>query len=148
MQAKKRSLHAAIEGLQLLADLFDQRREQIAREVGLTVPQWRVLDEISREDFMPSLFARRRACSPAAVSKTLRPLIDQGLVRVSVSREDRRQRIYELSARGRGVLERVRALRARAIEAIWSDLDAGELARFADFSQELGQRLESYIAEQ
>ncbi len=143
-QARSRALHGAIEGLQRLADLFAQRREQLAQQVGLTVPQWRLLEEIASEDFMPSLFARRRARTAAAVSKALRQLIDADLISVTVSREDGRQRVYTLTARGRRSLARMRKSRARAIEAVWGDLDTRELARFARFSESLGDRLEAY----
>ena len=47
------ALHAAIEALQRLAELFEARREQLAREADLTMSQWRVLEEIASEDFMP-----------------------------------------------------------------------------------------------
>ena len=80
MAARARDpLYRAIEGLQRLAELFERRRAQLARRVGLSDPQWRVLEEIAREDFMPSLFARRRDAHPAAVSRTLRQLLDRGL---------------------------------------------------------------------
>jgi DNA-binding MarR family transcriptional regulator len=137
-------LYEAIESLQRLADLYDRRREQIAREVGLSISQWRVLDEIAQEEFMPSLFARQRDCSAAAVSKTLRQLQDKGLVSVRVSPDDGRQRLYALTASGRRLLQRVQRSRARAIEAIWSDLDPRDLARFTRFNRALSARLESY----
>ena len=139
-----RALHGAIEGLQRLADLFVQRREQLAEEAGLTVPQWRLLEEIAREDFMPSLFARRRARTAAAVSKTLRQLIEADRISVAVSADDGRQRVYTLTSRGRRTLSRMRTSRARAIDAIWSDLGTRDLARFARFSESLGDRLEAY----
>lgn len=139
------ALYGAIESLQRLSDLFALRREQLAREVGLSISQWRVLDEIAQEEFMPSLFARQRDCSAAAVSKILRQLQDEGLVSVSVSPEDGRQRLYALTARGRRLLERVRRSRARAIESIWSDLDPRDLTRFTRFSRKLSTRLESYL---
>ena len=94
-------MHSAIAGLQQLSELFEERRQQLAREAGLSVAQWRVLEEIAQASFMPSLFARRRAKTPAAVSKTLRPLIERDLVRVSVSATDGRQRDYALSPAGR-----------------------------------------------
>lgn len=142
-----RELHRAIAGLQRLTDLFLERREQLAREAGLTVGQWRVLEEISTEHFMPSLFARRRAQSPAAVSKTLRQLGEKGLLRVAISESDARKRDYRLTPRGRRVLERLRRSRRRAIEVIWGDLGRRELERFAVFSEELAGRLEAYLSE-
>ena len=71
------SLRAALAALQRLADAFAHRRAQLAQSAGLSEAQWRVLEQIAAEDFMPSLFARRRARSAAAVSKVIRQLLDQ-----------------------------------------------------------------------
>jgi DNA-binding MarR family transcriptional regulator len=138
------ALFAAIEGLGRLSELLERRRQQLAREVGLSPQQWRVLEEIGREDFMPSLFARSRECAPAAVSRTLRQLLERGLVEVSIASADARRRDYALTPAGRDVLARLRAARERALEAVWSGLDREELARFADFGSRLADRLEAY----
>ncbi len=145
-QRRDRALGRAIAGLQRLADDFAERRAQLAAEVGLTPAQWRVLEEISSEDFMPSLFARRRAQSPAAVSKTLRQLADAGWVDVAIGEQDARRRRYTLTTDGRRVLTRLRRARERAIAEIWGELPIRELESFADFSEVLGERLEAYAA--
>jgi DNA-binding MarR family transcriptional regulator len=140
------TIHRSIAQLQRLADLFQQRRHQLARRVGLSEQQWRVLEEISTEQFIPSLFARSREQSAAAVSKVLRLLLDKELVRVSVSAADGRQRQYELSPRGQRIMQRLRQERQRAIETIWSDLPAEELQRFNRFGAELIERLQRYAS--
>ena len=148
MSAKQaEAVHGAIAALQRLADLFTERREQLAVEAGLSVPQWRILEEIATEHFMPSLFARRRSCSPAAISKLTRGLLDRKLISVSVSAEDGRQRDYALTARGRRTLERLRAKRQAAIDIVWRDLPGRELTRFAAFGGQLATRLERYVIE-
>lgn len=134
----------AVEGLARLAEAFERRRRQLVREIGLSDAQLRVLEEIARDDFMPSLFARRRACSPAAVSRTLRQLQDGGFVRAAVAAADGRQREYALTARGRRLMERLRARRLAALDAVWRDLPADELARFGAFGQRLADRLDAY----
>ena len=48
--------------------------------MGITIEQWRVLEEISTDHFIPSMFARSRDSSAAAVSKILRQLLDGVLV--------------------------------------------------------------------
>jgi len=140
-------LYRAIRGLQRLADVFERRRAQLAREAGVSDAQWRVLEEIGRETFMPSLFARRSRAHPAAVSRTLRQLQERGWVAASISARDGRQREYALTARGRRVLERLREARRRAVDAVWADLPERELARFAAFSEDLARRLERYADE-
>jgi DNA-binding MarR family transcriptional regulator len=140
-------LYEAIEALQRLAELFERRRQQLARDAGLSDAQWRVLEEIGRERFMPSLFARRRAMHAAAVSRTLRQLQEAGLVSAAIADADGRQRRYELTARGRQRLERLRRERVHAIDAIWQGFSEPELARFAAFSRRLADRLERYAGE-
>ena len=144
MPAASPSVHRAIEGLQRLAELFAERRRQLAREAGISEGEWQLLEEIAGQRFMPSLFARRRQVSPAAVSRTLRLLKARGLVRAAIDEKDARQRSYRLLPEGRRVLERLRASRARAIAAIWAPLPASELERFARFAATLAGRLEAY----
>ena len=141
-------IHRGIEQLQRLSDLFGDRRRQLARRVALTEQQWRVLEEVATEHFMPSMFARRREQSAAAVSKVLRQLIDRDLVRVSVAPDDRRQRAYELTARGTETMNALRAHRQRAIDAIWTHLPEADLDRFNALSAELIARVESYARQE
>jgi len=144
MPASPACVHRAIEALQRLAELFAARRRQLAREAGLREGEWRLLEEIAGERFMPSLFARGRRVSPAAVSRTLRQLKARGCVRDSIASVDARRRAYRLTPEGRRVLEGLRASRARAVAGIWAPLPATELARFARFAGALADRLEAY----
>lgn len=141
-------VHDAVECLGRLTEVFRQRRQQLAASVGLTEQQWSVLDEIEQADFMPSMFARRRESSPAAVSKILRQLQDKGLVVVSLSSSDGRQRNYELSAEGKRTLERLRERRQHAITEVWLEFDAGSIGAFTRFGNELIERLERYSEDQ
>jgi DNA-binding MarR family transcriptional regulator len=134
----------AIAALSRLADAFARRRGQLARGAGLTEEQWRVLDEIAAEDFMPSMFARRKAKSAAAVSKVIRQLLDRKLVEASIASGDARQRRYALTARGRQALDAVRADRQRALDRVWSEIPARELAGFSRFALDLAERLEAH----
>ena len=138
------SLRDAVAALQRLADAFALRRAQLAQSAGLSEAQWRVLEQIAAEDFMPSLFARRRAQSPAAVSKIIRQLLDAGLIGVGIAEGDARQRRYTLTSAGRAAMETVRRDRERALERIWADFEPGPLARFAEFAAELADRMEAH----
>lgn len=138
----------AIETLQHLSELFFERRCQLAREVGLTVEQWRVLEQIADEHFMPSMFAKSRDCSAAAVSKVLRQLIERGLVDVSVAAAgegDARRRRYRLTADGKKTMGKLRESREKAIEAIWGGFGQDELGKFVEFGSELGRRMQEYV---
>jgi len=144
MKARTPDVHAAIGRLQRLADLFHQRRAQLAQGAGLTEAQWEILERIASEHFMPSLFARHRESSAPAVSRIIRQLLRKKLITVSVSDTDGRQRRYQLTPRGQKTLEGLRATRRRAIDTVWMDLDPGALATFTEFSGELIARLEAY----
>ena len=137
-------IHEAIACLARLSDAYTGRRQELAAGVGLTEQQWSVLDEIENEQFMPSLFARRRESSAAAVSKILRQLQDKELVVVSLNSSDGRQRNYELSARGKSTLERLREQRQHAISEVWLEFDAEAVGGFTRFGNELIERLERY----
>jgi DNA-binding MarR family transcriptional regulator len=137
-------IHAAIECLQRLSDAFGERRRQLAHSVELTEHQWGVLEEISSEHFMPSMFARQRESTAAAVSKTLRQLIDKDLVSVTVRPNDGRQRNYQLSERGERIMNQLRQERADAIAAIWMNFDDEQLKTFTDFGNRLTDALEVY----
>jgi DNA-binding MarR family transcriptional regulator len=139
-----RDVHAAIEKLSRLTDLFLERREQLASRAGLTDAQWQVLEEISTEQFMPSMFAKNRDSSRASVSKVIRQLLDRGLVLVAVSSKDGRQRDYALTPAGKAALAGLRAEREKAILAIWLELDPRELQRFTAFASDLIARIERY----
>jgi len=146
MKMRTTDVHQAIGRLQRLADLFHQRRTQLAQGAGLTEAQWEILERIASEQFMPSLFARHRDSSPPAVSRIIRQLLRKRLITVSVSATDGRQRRYQLTARGRKTLDALRVLRRRAIDTVWMDLDPRALTAFTDFSGELITRLEAYAS--
>jgi len=151
MASKRQNLpqvHQAIAALGRLADAFRRRREQLALSVGLSDGQWSVLEEISREHFMPSMFARTRDSSAAAVSKTLRQLLDKGLVGVALSKSDGRQRTYGLTAKGKRVLETLRLERELAIEKIWLTLQSDAVKNFVAFATQLSDKLEQYKNEE
>ena len=139
-------IQRTIEALQGLVEVFEDRREALARSVGLSPTQWQVLEQVGRDDFMPSLFARRRDVSAAAVSRTLKQLLDQRLVDVQISPRDARQRLYRVTRKGRKVLEEVRGERERAIAAVWETLSGPDLARFEKLCGQLTGRLRAYEA--
>ena len=139
--AQRAEIFHAIEQLQQASALFSKRRSQLAAAVGLTEAQWRVMEGIATQHFMPSLFAREQDHTGSAVSKLLRQLLDKKLIRVSISDGDARQRSYELTALGTKTMDKLRALRAQAIEEVWADLPPQELAAFSAFSEKLIARL-------
>ena len=139
--------HRAITSLQRLTGAFAERRRQLAAESGLTETQWRVLEEVGGEDFLPSMFARRSAVTAAAISRTLRQLLERDLVKASIGAEDGRQRVYRLTPKGRRALDKVHAAREAAVAEVWATLPVRELASFSGFAERLAERLERYAEE-
>ena len=145
--AQRAEIFHAIEQLQQASALFSKRRSQLAAAAGLTEAQWRVMEGIATQHFMPSLFAREQDHTGSAVSKLLRQLLDKKLIRVSIAAGDGRQRSYELTALGTKTMDKLRALRAQAIEEVWADLPPQELAAFSAFSEKLIARLRAKASE-
>ena len=129
-EARAARIQRTIEALQALVEVFEDRREALARTAGLSPTQWQVLEQVGRDDFMPSLFARRREVSAAAVSRTLRQLLDARLVDVQISPRDARQRLYRVTEKGRKALGEVHDERRRAVAAVWEALSDADLNRF------------------
>jgi DNA-binding MarR family transcriptional regulator len=146
-QAVVADAHAAIEVLGRLSELYRERREQLAASGGLTSQQWGVLEEIATEHFMPSLFARRRESSAAAVSKILRQVMDKGFVVASIGKDDARQRTYSLTQKGKRVMDTLRKSREAAIRDVWLALPGAGLRGFTELGTELIQRLEGYATD-
>jgi len=138
--------HAAIAGLERLSEAFAERRRQLAAEAGLTETQWRALEEVGGGGFLPSMFARQRSVSAAAVSRTLRQLGDRGLVASGIGAEDARQRVYRLTRKGREALDRLEAAREEAVQAVWATFPSRDLEAFGRLADEIAQRMEEYAA--
>jgi DNA-binding MarR family transcriptional regulator len=138
-------IHAAIACLQRLTDVFQERRRQLAQSGGLTEQQWAVLEQIATEHFMPSMFAKSRASSAAAVSKILRQLLDKRLVLARVGSSDARQRRFELTKKGERTMDALRKQREMAISTVWAPLEQGALETFTQFGTQLTERLEKYV---
>jgi len=145
-QKRSASVHAAIACLQRLTDVFQQRRLQLAQSAGLSDQQWAVLEEVSSDHFMPSMFAKSRESSAAAVSKILRQLVDKELIVGRVDTTDARQRRYELTAQGKKTMLSLRKNRERAVEAIWMPLPAKELDAFTRFGTRITESMENYAS--
>lgn len=145
---QRQAIFQAIEQLQHLAGLFGKRRAQLAGRVDLTEAQWRVLEGVATEHFIPSMFADGLDNTRGAVSKILRQLLDKNLIKASISQEDGRQRKYRLTASGTRTIESLRELREKAIHKIWSDLPQNDLATFNRLCGQLIGNLQEYAAEE
>ncbi len=141
---KKALVHRAIDVVGQLSTLFLKRRSELASKVGLTEQQWLLLERIADEHFMPSMFARERDSSPAAVSKILRQLLEKGIIETGLKADDARKREYTLTERGMKAMKALHSLREKAIDRIWMAFDDESLSSFSDFGGRLIESIESY----
>lgn len=138
----------AIEQVQQLAALFTKRRAQLAAQVGLTEAQWRLLEGIATEHFMPSMFAQEQDNTRGAVSKIIRQLLQKKLVIASIAPHDGRQRKFVLTAKGKKSMDRLRELREEAIRQIWSNLPGDDLKSFIGVNDLLIEKIRAYAGTQ
>ncbi|MBN2801802.1 MAG: MarR family transcriptional regulator [Deltaproteobacteria bacterium] len=149
INSKKTELtYNAINSLNRLFEIVQKRRAAIAAEVGLTDMQWQVLEEISTEHFMPSLFATKRKSSRAAVSKILKQLTDKGLLDVALNSQDARVREFFLTSDGENIMKKIRASREDAILEIWMNYSEQQLMDFCEFNEDLIGSMESYLSKE
>ena len=145
---RRQTIFHAIKQLQRLAALFSKRRSQLAGQVELTEAQWRVLEGVATEHFMPSMFADGLDNTRGSVSKILKQLVEKKLIKASISPEDGRQRNYRLTERGTRTIETLRSLREDAIQVIWSDLPLDDLTTFNRLCDSLIIKLRDYSAKE
>jgi len=69
-------------------------------EVGLSLPQYRVLGVLSEGSAMPSTMAERLAVRPPSVSAMVDGMVGRGLIERRHSDDDRRTVRHELTAEG------------------------------------------------
>jgi len=143
MKSHDELIFEAIGQLQALSHIFIRKRADLAKQAGLTEAQWRLLDEIAQEAFMPSMFAAQRENSKAAVSKTLRQLTDAGLITVAIASGDARQRKYSLTPLAEKKLKQLKQLREAAIDEVWRPIDRKLLAQAVKFNEQLIMRLKA-----
>ena len=72
-------------------------------------------------------------------------LLDKALLKVTISRQDGRQRQYSLTAKGQKVMHHLRGLREEAIAEIWSVLSEGELRAFTGVNDKLLENMRIYL---
>ena len=90
----------------LVSHIFDQHLEPH----GLTVTQFGVLGHIKADDGVDiGTLAERMVIDPTSLTRTIRPLERQGLIRLEPDPNDRRHRRLSLTETGRARLKDARA---------------------------------------
>lgn len=106
---------------------------------GLSVTQWRAMAILGRHDNLAARdVAARSAMDKVAVSRALAGLVEQGLVRRTTAREDKRESRLRLTAAGRRVHDQIVPLALAHERRLLERLDPEErrwLTRILDVLQ-------------
>jgi DNA-binding MarR family transcriptional regulator len=98
-------------------------------ELDLTLSQVRAIHMLACSDPEPlsgSRIAERLGISPAATSRALDGLVNKDILIRTESAEDRRVRLFAITAAGRAAAERLAALKRAQLERFVAGLDAGQ----------------------
>jgi DNA-binding MarR family transcriptional regulator len=98
-------------------------------ELDLTLSQVRAIHMIECSDPEPlsgSRVAERLGISPAATSRALDGLVNKGFLVRTESNEDRRVRLFAITAAGRAAAERLAALKRAQLERFVAGLEPGQ----------------------
>jgi len=107
-------------------------RFHLVAENDLTVTQVRAIVKLSCSEPEPlpgGRIAERIGASPAAVSRALEDLVQKGLVSRRESSEDRRVRLFTVTASGAELAAELFALRRAQIDSFLGGLEPADRAR-------------------
>lgn len=137
-----------------IANYLTKNSEIIALRGGLTVQQWLVLMQIADASQFPrprphapgsgkraSEIADARGVSRPAISTLVTSLLRKGLVTQQENPEDRRQKVLQITAQGRRVLEQIEPLRQETNAAFFEDFSSDDMEQVLAFLQEWLARL-------
>ena len=98
-------------------------------ELDLTLSQVRAIHMLACSDPEPlsgGQIAERLGISPAATSRALDGLVNKGILVRTESAEDRRVRLFAITADGRAAAERLAALKRAQLERFVAGLEPGQ----------------------
>jgi DNA-binding MarR family transcriptional regulator len=99
------------------ANLLKREFERAARPHGLTLLQWRVLGQLSREDGLTqTVLGARLDASPMTISDVVERLEAGGLVAREVDPSDSRAKIVRITAEARVLADAMRAVASEVYE--------------------------------
>ncbi len=103
---------------------------EVRREAGeaTTMPQYRVLAQLTAEPLTLSGLAKHRRVSLQAMSELVQVLVDRGWIARVPDPRDRRQHLLHLTELGRQHYERAQQQIQRRLLPLLSQLEAGERA--------------------
>ena len=89
--------------------------DQFLEPTGLTITQFGLLAQLKRQDGITiGVLAERMIMDPTTLTRNLRPIEREGLIKQVADPEDRRARLLHLTPRGRAAFEKARPAWAKA----------------------------------
>lgn len=112
-------------------------------ERGLTFTQIKLLSALDEleEPYSIGALSERIGLSPAAVSRAIDGLVNQGDVARQEDPRDRRSKLVGLSAQGRRTFRQLHALRLAGLREVLADLDPDERETLMQGLQPLARRV-------
>jgi DNA-binding MarR family transcriptional regulator len=102
--------------------------DQFLQPTGLTITQFGLLAQLKRQDGITiGALAERMIMDPTTLTRNLRPIERDGLVKQVADPEDRRARLLHLTARGRAAFEKARPAWAKAQRHMETTLGEGDV---------------------
>ena len=132
-----------------VSKVFRRRFEEVAKRHDLTLPQWRVLKELSLEDGLSQVaLATAIDADPMTLSGILDRLEKRGLVRREQAPNDNRAKIVRLTADGKDVFNTARALGTEIYELAVQGMSPAQLKATADGLIRIRNNLNGLVAGQ
>lgn len=116
-----------------VSKVFRRRFEEIAKRHDLTLPQWRVLKELSRGEGLPQVaLAAAVDADPMTLSGILDRLQKRGLVRREQAPNDSRAKIVRLTSDGEALFRAAKVLGTELYQTAIEGMSPTELAVLAE----------------
>jgi DNA-binding MarR family transcriptional regulator len=133
--------------IQLASTLGRSAANMIPHEVGISVPQWRVLSVIgSRPDISFRALVQILEIDKGWISRTLVKLQEENLVQTTPDPMDKRQFTLSLTVKGRELHlqgSRISRQRQKRLESEFTQQEYTQLEHLLDRLQKAAERLES-----
>jgi len=116
--------------------------ELYAERFGISITQWRVIAVLGREaGLSANEVSARTAMDKVAVSRAVARLLEQGLLKRQMRRDDKRRSVLQLSAKGERIYAQIVPLALDFERGLLDALDADERAALERALHKLGQQV-------
>ena len=131
---------AFLESYGALKRRLDALCTEVYGEAELSPAQARFIRHVAANPGISQADLARATCADAALTgRVLQPLLDRGWIERARSKQDRREYVLSLGARGKPLLKRVDKARAKLGARVVEKLDAADLEAFDRIVEKLAR---------